>query len=556
MAAPQNFVSVSRRPPDVEDYIDMMRRYRSWIVGPTFAGLVAAVVVSHFMPDVFVCTAAMTIRPSAVSSTLMPSAVNTQMAQRLSELDLQILGRDNLIMLIQEPKLNLYQKERQRYSVEDVAEDTFRKHVRIQPYEQIGANGAQAFRIIFEYPDKNVARAVVAELVSQFDSMNLSVQAANATKSTTLFEALVKSASEKLDQKQKALADFESANQGKLQQDQQANNFQALTLRQQIDTLNNNISQEKGHQHQLMAQVNTNKSQQADASANLQVTQVTQNQTVTNQNLINNESQINAKQQECVAIEQKYQPDYPDVITCHDQEKKLEQRKEELERAQAAVPQSSATTKIMNNPEVEKHLRSLQDQERELSAQIANSEEQLQTFQKSLAGKTRDLEDVQAKINASPQVSQQYNLLLGDLTMAKEEYSSQSTKQQQAGTQQTMEEHNAGERLDILENPITPEKPASPNRGAWVALGTLIGFVVGVGLAGAKEVKDTSLKNLKDVRAYTNLPVLSSVPLLENALLVRRKRRLAWLAWSTALIVGTILMSASMYYHYVIVPQA
>ena len=34
MAAPQNFVTVTRRPPDVEDYIDMLRRYRSWIIGP------------------------------------------------------------------------------------------------------------------------------------------------------------------------------------------------------------------------------------------------------------------------------------------------------------------------------------------------------------------------------------------------------------------------------------------------------------------------------------------------------------------------------------------
>jgi uncharacterized membrane protein YgdD (TMEM256/DUF423 family) len=88
-----------------------------------------------------------------------------------------------------------------------------------------------------------------------------------------------------------------------------------------------------------------------------------------------------------------------------------------------------------------------------------------------------------------------------------------------------------------------------------VGAGTVIGFFLGVVLAGAKEVKNTTLKNLKDVRAYTNLPVLSSIPLLENALLVRRKRRLAWLAWSSALIVGTILMSGAMYYHYVILPQ-
>ena len=62
-------------------------------------------------------------------------------------------------------------------------------------------------------------------------------------------------------------------------------------------------------------------------------------------------------------------------------------------------------------------------------------------------------------------------------------------------------------------------------------------------------MRNTSLKNLKDVRAYTNMPVLSSIPLLENALLVRRKRRLVWLAWSSAVIVGCILMSGSMYYH-------
>ena len=34
------------------------------------------------------------------------------------------------------------------------------------------------------------------------------------------------------------------------------------------------------------------------------------------------------------------------------------------------------------------------------------------------------------------------------------------------------------------------------------------------------------------------------------ALLVRRKRRLFWLGWSTAIIVGTIAMSSSMYYYY------
>ena len=112
-----------------------------------------------------------------------------------------------------------------------------------------------------------------------------------------------------------------------------------------------------------------------------------------------------------------------------------------------------------------------------------------------------------------------------------------------------MEEHKAGETLEILESPITPETPASPVRPLIIVAGTVIGLVLGIVFAGAKEIKNTSLKNLKEVRAYTNLPVLSSIPLLENALLVRRKRRLAWLAWSSAIIIGSILMCGAVYYH-------
>jgi len=82
-----------------------------------------------------------------------------------------------------------------------------------------------------------------------------------------------------------------------------------------------------------------------------------------------------------------------------------------------------------------------------------------------------------------------------------------------------------------------------------VGAGTCIGLVLGLFLAGAQEVKDSTMKGIKDVRAYSNLNILSSIPLLENALLVRRKRRLTWLAWSSALIVGMVVMSSSVYYY-------
>src|SRR5580704_9045836 len=95
MALPQTFITVTRRPPDVEDYIDMLRRYRSWIIGPMFAGLVISTVIAFLWKDTFQSTAEMRISP-----------------QQLTEMEQQILSRTTLEALITSPSLNLYPRER------------------------------------------------------------------------------------------------------------------------------------------------------------------------------------------------------------------------------------------------------------------------------------------------------------------------------------------------------------------------------------------------------------------------------------------------------------
>ena len=175
MVPPQNYITVTRRPPDVEDYIDMLRRYRSWILGPTFAGLVVSVVVAFFWPDTFVSTAVMRITPQLVPERLVPSNVTSQIAERLSAMQTEILSRGSLSDLVQDPTLDLYRRERARKPMEDIVEE-MRSNIKINildlPNTQMRNRAASAFQISFSYPDRYKSQAVVRELVSKFSDQN------------------------------------------------------------------------------------------------------------------------------------------------------------------------------------------------------------------------------------------------------------------------------------------------------------------------------------------------------------------------------------------------
>jgi sorbitol-specific phosphotransferase system component IIBC len=113
-----------------------------------------------------------------------------------------------------------------------------------------------------------------------------------------------------------------------------------------------------------------------------------------------------------------------------------------------------------------------------------------------------------------------------------------------------LENRKQSEQLELLDPANTPQSPTDPNRWMILGLGSAAGMVLGLFIAAGREMKDTTLKNLKDVRAYTQLVVLGSVPLLENDLVVRRRRRLTWLAWSTACLAGIVIMVVSVVFYY------
>ncbi|MBI2680041.1 MAG: hypothetical protein HYX25_03420, partial [Candidatus Solibacter usitatus] len=219
--------------------------------------------------------------------------------------------------------------------------------------------------------------------------------------------------------------------------------------------------------------------------------------------------------------------------------------------AQVVVtPGTTTGARVVTNSLVARELDAVRQQIEGYRNRIVNKENEIKGIERERAELQRIVAGYQQRLEDAPLNEQQYNALLREFDLARQDYIDMSKRHDASEMGQSLEEHKAGENLEVLDPATLPEQPSEPNRLAWAGIGTAAGLGLGIMLAAAQEVRNTSLKNLKDVRAYTNMPVLSSIPLLENALLVRRKRRLVWLAWSSAVIVGSILMTGSMYYRF------
>jgi uncharacterized protein involved in exopolysaccharide biosynthesis len=524
-----------------------------------FAGLVISVVVAFLWPDTFISTAVMRITPQQVPTTLVPSVINSQMTERLNQMEQEILSRSSLQELIQRPSLDLYKKERLTKPMEDIIQDMRNKYVKIQmldvPGGVTGGVGgkvpASAFVIQFQYPDKYKAQAVVRELVTKFTEQNVTVQRNQASLTTSFLNDELKNAKERLSTLDAEITKFRMENQGRLPEQAAANSQALLNLQMQLGAVGESISRDQQDKMMLETRLQTLRHDQDYYAQNLEdLIPGGGPISVKNQHLINLENEITQMKSRLAALRHMYKDNHPDVQNTQAQINALEEEKARAEKENSAQQVAPTAPRKVTNPQSARALQSLKDDQATTQTAIQAKQQEIEAKTRREAELNRQIMAIQSRIEASPQLEQQYGSLQRDYALAQQEYQEMSRRKEASETAQNLEEHKAGENLEVLDPANLPDAPAEPNRLVWAGIGTVAGLMLGVVLAAAKEMKNTSLKNLKDVRAYTNLPVLSSIPLLENALLVRRKRRLFWLAWSSAIIIGSIAMSGSMYYYY------
>jgi polysaccharide biosynthesis transport protein len=546
----QEISSIHRRAYDIEDYIDILRRHKGWILGPLFAALVTSVVVAFLWPDTYVSTATIRVVPPQVPENLVQSNVSMDITGRVNSLVQLILNRATLTNIINTKQL--YKKERDRLPLDDVIENMRTKDIKVIPIQQSLNSQAQrrdqypAFEIRFSYNNRFVAQQVTADLVARFLEENVR-ETLSGTNGTTQFLVERRDmAKKKLDAIEQKLSEFRTKNMGRLPEEQQSNYQQLTAMNAQMLNLNtamNRVNQEKLLYENQLRIYRERLQSLKDPNASEQ----TQQQK--NEKLAAKDTEISQLENMLTQMKERYTEANPDVVRVNGLLATAKKQREAIIK-EDTNKKPEAPVQRPPSPQFVREQRDLDEAIQKLQGVIQAKDLEMEDYKKQTGTVDKQIKNYQSRIEGIPVGMKEADELLREREMAKRDYEAMDSSVSKSALGAAVANQQQGERLEQLDPPTLPMTHTEPKRPLIIAIGSGIGLILGLCLAGAREMKDTALKNLKDVRAYTQLPVLGSIPLLENDLVVRRRKRLAWLAWSTACLVGLVIMSSSVVYYY------
>ncbi len=545
---PSEGFNTPRRTLDVEDYIDVLRRHKGWIFGPFLLTLVASVVGVYLWPNSYQSQAVVQIVPQRVPQSMVQPAVNQEMVDRINTMANTILSRVALTTIIR--NFDLYKREQSRMPIEDVIE-RMRSNIKIAPVQSFtGSSQARvpAFAITFTYEDRLAAQRVVQELVTRFIDENTRDRNSVTYETQQFLDDQTNMALRELEEIENNLTRFRVANNGRLP-DQLSGNMQQLNaLQQQGSNLQGTVSRLENEKLGLETNIRIAR----DEITNLQrdAKTVTQQESK-NLKLEEVNREIDQWDRNIADLVKLYTETHPDVKMARARRENAVKRRQALLDEEAAAKRDDAppTTAIVN-PALQRQIREYEARITQWEAAIHADDLQIDAINKQLKQNSDSISQFNARVQAIPAGQQEYQDLLREEAIARGKYEDMNSKLGRAQIAYDMEGRKQGETLALLDPPSLPINPTAPKRGMVVSVGAGLGVLLGVVIAGAREMKDTSLKNLKDVRAYTQMAILGSVPLLENDFVVRRRKRIAWLGWTTACLAAAVAMAGSIVYYY------
>jgi polysaccharide chain length determinant protein (PEP-CTERM system associated) len=478
---------MTRRELTPADYLEMLRR--RWllitvlaVIGPPLAYGVARVLPAKYKSQTLVL-----VQPPTVSPKVIEPVSTLDIGQLLASLQQQILSRTRLEPIIR--RLNVYPQD-----IGHVPMDRLVARLRegievspIRPTADTRTNDLPGFYVDVTMDNPRMAQAVCSAVTSMFIEESLKMQNQRSAQTTDFLSQQLSDAKTALDAQDAKLAAFKLRYIGSLPDQEQANLNLLTSLSTQLDAATQALA--RAEQDRTFAQ--------SMLDQQLAAWQAT---TQAGGNPDTLQEQLAALQSKLASLQSQYTDQYPDVI-------KTKADIAALQKRIAAAPATAAPAKELKSKTL------IEPQ------QITQLRAQVHAAEQTVAEKTKEQQQIkqqialyQSRVQASPIVEEQYKELTRGYTTALDAYNDLLKKKDASVMAQQLNSEQEGESFYLLDPASFPNSPSFPKPGKFALGGLAGGLGLGLGLTFLLEMRDTSMRNERDVEFVLHLPVLAMIP--------------------------------------------
>ena len=517
---------------------------RKWLAILTFAGpLAAGVSLTVFLPNIYRSTATIIVDNQQVPEAFVRSTVTSAIEVRLHTISQEVLSRARLEELIE--RFGLYADLRRRASLEDVI-GSMRGDIRLElkSAQLKGLREATvAFTISYQGSDPETASLVTNTLASFYADENSRVRERQATGTSEFLKVQLDETKKRLDQHEQKVSAFKRRYAGELPQQMDANQGT-------LDRLHAQLRQNADSETRVAERKASLSSQLAEAESF--VTPWTYSAGVVlppgaplaATPELREATRLAQKKEDLAKLRTQFSDRYPDVVQLAAEIATLER---ELAAAKARAPKSEAsptttaapTPPPPPSPVVTPYVLRIKEalSEAQTELKILKTEE----------GRLRtEIAAYQTRVENIPRREQEFRELSRDYDSTRELYGSLLKRHEEAQLAESMEQRQKGEQFRILDPAVPNPQPAAPNRFRLLVMTLAASLGLAVAAVLVAEQIDTSFHEVDELRAFSNVPVLVSIPRIVTRTDVHRKRWRMRLAASAALV--SLVVIASLVY--------
>ncbi|HEU4779756.1 MAG TPA: hypothetical protein VFS58_07715 [Steroidobacteraceae bacterium] len=555
--------TVDDKPPlSLSDLVESVRR-RWRLLSGVFAGaLLLTIVLALFIPPTFRSTGTILIEQQEVPQDLVRSTVTSYADQRIQVISQRVMTTQNLLEIVRRHDLYpaMLKRESRERIIEEIRDDIDFEMLSadvIDPRSGVPRKATIAFTVSYEHPSPDLAMKVANELTTLYLNENLTSRARLAQDTSVFLTVEGDRLQKQITELEDKLAKFKQENVEQLPELTQLN-MQLLDRTEQelrnAETELRSLSQQRTFLEAQLTQIKPNSMYLSD----------------TGERIMSPADRLKMLRSELAGARARYAPDHPDIPRLEREVAGLEGdsgngagadrneilRQLEQERGELALAREKYAPE---HPDVVRLERSVVGLERELAAvpakrtprlnegadnpayiQLSAQLEASINDQQALRGKIAALKgtalDYQRKISISPSIEQKYRELSRDYESAQLRYREVRAKQMEAQLAENLETDRKGERFSLIEPPLSPEEPASPNRIAILVLGLILSMALAAGTVAIAETLDSSIRGRRDVMDILKAPPLALIPRIVTGEEIRAAtRRLKFAAAGSAM---------------------